>query len=57
MHVTFLSAKIIRPGHPNAEEGPRPRRELPGQTIQLPDHTAVNGGGVSGLVLIRRTAN
>jgi hypothetical protein len=57
MHLTFSSAKIIRPEHANADEGPRPRRELVGQSIQLPGHTAVNGGGVSGLVLIRRVPN
>lgn len=57
MHLTFSSAKIIRPAHPNAEEGPRPRRDLVGQSIQIPGHTAVNGGGLSGLVLIRRSAD
>ena len=55
MHLTFSSAKIVRPEHANADEGPRPRRELVGQSIRIPGHTAVTGGGISGLVLIRRT--
>jgi len=55
MQLTFSSAKIIRPAHPNAEEGPRPRIGLVGQPIQLPGHTAVNGGGLSGLVIIHRS--
>ena len=57
MQLTFSSAKIIRPSHPNPEEGHRPRRELVGQPIQLPGHTVVNGGGLSGLVLIRRSTD
>lgn len=54
MHLTFSSSRIIRPEHENAEEGPRPWRDMIGQSIQVPGHTAVNGGGLSGLVLIRR---
>ena len=57
MQLTFSSARIIRPEHPDAEEGPRPWRDLVGASIQVPGHTAVNGGGVSGIVLIRRSAD
>ncbi len=55
MDLTFSSARIIRPAHADADEGPRPRRDLLGQAIQLPGHAAVNGGGLSGLVSIYRS--